>query len=79
MRVMPKPDPLALRFCRALSLDTDGRAMQWRSIMVVGAKASLRDDQVEHAVTHAVAYGLVLVEGGHSVCLTDHGRDLAKG
>lgn len=52
--------------------------MQWRSAMVIAAKATLREDQLEHAVTHAVSAGLILVEGGHSVCLTDEGRRVAK-
>lgn len=66
-----KPETLALHLMRALHDATDGRPMQWRSLAGISDVAETRE-----AVQLAVDRGWLLVEGGHSVCLTDEGRQL---
>lgn len=78
---MPKPDAhrLAARFVAALFDDTAGRPMQWRSIGTIGARARIRDPkQLAQAVKDAEAAGLLTVEAGHSVCLSEKGRQAAR-
>lgn len=64
-----KPEALALHIMRALYDATAGRPMQWRSVAGISDVAETRE-----AVQLAVGRGWLLVEGGHSVCLTDEGR-----
>lgn len=66
-----KPEALALHIMRALYDATAGRPMQWRSLAGISDVAETRE-----AVQLAVTRGWLLVEGGHSVCLTDEGRQL---
>ena len=64
-----KPEALALHIMRSLYDATGGRPMQWRSL------AGISDGgETQEAVQLAVDRGWLLVEGGHSVCLTDEGR-----
>lgn len=68
-----KPETLALHLMRTLYDSTAGRPMQWRSL------AGLSDDrETQEAVQLAVDRGWLLVEGGHSFCLTDEGRRLVQ-
>jgi hypothetical protein len=46
--------------------------MQWRSL------EGLDVPETDEAVRYAVTRGWVVVEGGHSVCLTDDGRRLEE-
>lgn len=64
-----KPETLALHIMRALYDATAGRPMQWRSLAGLSDVAETRE-----AVQWAVDRGWLLVEGGHSVALTDEGR-----
>ena len=64
-----KPEALALHIMRALYDATAGRPMQWRSLAGISDVA-----ETQEAVQLAVDRGWLLVEGGHSVCLTDEGR-----
>ncbi len=64
-----KTESLALHIMRTLHDATDGRPMQWRSLAGLSDVAATRE-----AVQHAVDHGWLLIEGGHSVCLTDEGR-----
>lgn len=64
-----KPEALAFHLMRALYGATAGRPMQWRSLAGISDVAETRE-----AVQMAVDRGWLLVEGGHSVCLTDEGR-----
>lgn len=61
----------AISLVRHLHSSTGGRPQQWRSLI------GLRDSTQE-AVQYAVDQGWIIVEGGHSVCLTDHGRERVK-
>jgi len=64
-----KPESLALHIMRSLYDATGGRPLQWRSLAGISDVAETRE-----AVQHAVDHGWLLIEGGHSVCLTDEGR-----
>jgi len=61
-------ESLAVQLVRALYDATDGRPMQWRSL------ESLDLPESAAAVRYAVTRGWLLVQGEHSVCLTDAGR-----
>jgi len=70
---------LALRLCRALNVDTGGQPMQWRMASMIAVRARIRGEkEIDKAVAAAVAAGWLILEGGHSICLTDSGR-LAAG
>lgn len=77
---MPKPDydALARRFVGALSTDTEGRPMQWRSIGSIAVRARL-GAETDRTVSHARELGWVEIMDGHSVQLTDEGRKVARG
>lgn len=66
-------EALALHIMRALYASTEGRPQQWRSLAGISASA-----ETAAAVDLAVKRGWLLFEGGHSICLTDEGRNLAK-
>jgi len=69
-----KPETMALHLMRALYDSTAGRPLQWRLL------AGISDaSETQEAVQLAVDRGWLLVEGGHSVCLTDEGRQLLHG
>jgi hypothetical protein len=59
---------LALHLMRAVYNATDGQPMRWRSLKGLDLPESAE------AVRFAVARGWMLVQGEHSVCLTDVGR-----
>jgi len=67
-----KIETQALQLVDALYAATGGRPGQWRSL--VGLHPA-----TDEALQHAVDQGWVIVEGGHSVCLTGHGRQRVKG
>ena len=72
IELMPsKLDTQALQLVDALYVATAGRPQQWRSL--VGLHGA-----TDEVVQHAVDQEWVIVEGGHSVCLTDHGRQRVK-
>ena len=64
-------EALALHLMRALYDSTGGRPMQWRSLAGISAGGESHE-----AVQLAVDRGWLLVEGGHSICLTDAGRQV---
>jgi hypothetical protein len=61
-------ESLAVQLVRALYDATDGRPMQWRSL------EGLDLPDAAAAVSYAVTRGWLLVQGEHTVCLTDAGR-----
>lgn len=77
-RASTKPSPArgndgdARRLVKALSDATAGRPQQWRSLIDLGF------GEGSAAVRHAVDERWVLIEGGHSICLTDAGRRLTN-
>jgi len=68
-------DIAALNLCRALAEATGGRPMQWRMLAVIAVRARIRADLVDAAASRAVEKGWLLLEGGHSICLTEAGRN----
>jgi hypothetical protein len=73
----PSLDNLATRFCRALGDDTGRHPMQWRSILVVGARCRIRAPrELERIVNHGVKAGWLEARDGRSVALTDAGRNI---
>jgi len=51
--------------------------MQWRSILVVGARCRIRaPKELERIVSHGVKAGWLAVRDGRSVALTDAGRQV---
>ena len=70
-------NPEAIRFCKALGIDTGNRPMQWREVTTIGARCRIRDPKaLAAAVAFAVTQGWLEVQDGHSVCLTEKGRRL---
>ena len=63
-------ESLALSLVRAVYNATDGSPMIWRSLEGLDAPESA------DALRYAVSRGWLLMQGGHSVCLTDAGRRL---
>lgn len=63
----------ARHLVRALYTATEGRPQQWRMLAGFMSLPEARD-----AVQLAVDRGWMLVEGSHSICLTDEGRRLAE-
>jgi len=53
------------------SIATDGRPQQWRMLEEL-------DGATTDAIVFAVARGWMIVEAGHSICLTDAGRRLME-
>jgi hypothetical protein len=64
-------ETLALHLVRALYDATDGKPQEWRSLEELDAVTT-------DAIVFAVARGWVVVQGGHSICLTDAGRRLVE-
>ena len=64
-------ETLALHLVRALYETTDGRPQKWRNLEEL-------DVATTDAIEFAVARGWVVVQAGHSICLTDAGRRLVE-
>jgi len=64
-------EKLARHIMWTLFSATVGRPQQWRSISEISDAP-----ETQEAVQLAVDRGWLLVEGGHSICLTDSGRRL---
>jgi len=71
----PSLETLATRFCRTLGDDTGRHPMQWRSILVVGARCRIRaPKELERIVSHGVKAGWFETRDGRCVALTEAGR-----
>jgi hypothetical protein len=62
-------ETLALHLVRALYEATGGRPQVWRMLEELNGATT-------DAIEFAVARGRIIVEAGHSICLTDAGRKL---
>lgn len=69
-----KTETLARHIISSLYDATGGRSQQWRSLAGISEAG-----ETAEAVQLAVDRGWLLIEGGHSVCLTDEGRRIASG
>lgn len=67
-------EKLARHIVNSLYVTTGGRPQQWRSLAGISETA-----ETKAAVQLAVDRGWMLIEGGHSVCLTEAGRRLGEG
>ena len=65
----PEVEALALHLLRALYDATGGRPQQWRSLAGLW-----KGTESDAAVQLAIDKGWLLLEDGHSICLTDEGR-----
>lgn len=66
-------EKLARHIVNSLYETTEGRPQQWRSLVGISETA-----EAKAAVQLAVDRGWLLIEGGHSICLTDAGRRYVK-
>ena len=66
----------ARRFCSALGDLTDRRPQRWRMIHSVAKQLGVSWDEAEAAAGEAETLGWLTMEGRHSVCLTEAGRQL---
>lgn len=73
MPICKPPLGLAPKLRDDLFRRTAGRPMQWRSLAGISDAAETREP-----VQHAVDRGWLLGEGGHSICLTDAGRQVLR-
>jgi hypothetical protein len=64
-------ETLALHLVRALYDATGARPQEWRSLEEL-------DVATTDAIVFAVPRGWVVVQAGHSICLTDAGRRLVE-
>ena len=66
----------ARAFTKALGALTERRPNQWRMIASVAQRLVVEWPAAEKAALQAEAKGWLIVEAGHSVCLTEAGRKL---
>jgi hypothetical protein len=64
-------EALALYLVRALHDAQDGLPQEWRMLEEL-------DGATTDAIEFAIARGWVVVQAGHSICLTDAGRRLVE-
>jgi hypothetical protein len=64
-------ETLALHLVRVLYDATAGRPQEWRMLEEL-------DVATTDAIEFAIARGWVVVQAGHSICLTDAGRRLVE-
>lgn len=66
-------EKIARHIVHSLYVTTGGRPQQWRSLAGISETR-----ETEAAVQLAVDRGWLLIERGHSICLTDEGRRIAS-
>lgn len=71
--MLSETEKLARHIAASLYETTAGRPQQWRSLAGIS-----ESNLTEAAVQLAVDRGWLLIEGGHSICLTDAGRRLGE-
>jgi hypothetical protein len=64
----------ARRFCQALGDLSERRPLRWRMLVSVADRLGVSWDDAEAAANEAAAEGWLTIQGGHSVCLTEEGR-----
>ena len=70
MAKRPTTEELARQILRRIYEDTDGRPMEWRTLVT--------NKTADAAVELAVDCGWLSADGKKGVCLTDEGRSLVK-
>ena len=66
----PTTQELARQILRRIYEDTDGRPMEWRTLVT--------NKTADAAVELAVDCGWLLIDGNKGVCLSDEGRALVR-
>jgi hypothetical protein len=66
----PTTEELARQILRRIYEDTDGRPMEWRTLVT--------NKTADAAVELAVDYGWLLIDGDKGICLSDEGRALVR-
>ena len=70
---------LARQIVRDIRTCTNNRPQQWVSLPTIAERLALTDDAaIKAALQHAIHKGWMIVEGGHSLCLTDAGRRMTR-
>jgi hypothetical protein len=74
-----RPDLLARRLIRDMMIYTRGLKMSWVPLETMARRLVLKDTQATSAaLALAETNGWLTVKDGHSLCLTDAGRQMAK-
>jgi Mn-dependent DtxR family transcriptional regulator len=66
------------RFCQALLEETRGEVLRWATIDSVADRLGMDPDKAAVLAAELDEQGMVRVGGGHSVWLTEAGRQLVK-
>jgi Mn-dependent DtxR family transcriptional regulator len=66
------------RFCQALLEETGGEVPRWVSITAIAGQLGLEQEEAEALGTELDELDLVRVGGGHSVWLTERGRQACQ-
>jgi hypothetical protein len=77
---MPTPTAaLARRIVRDTYVFTRGTPMQWVTVQTIARRLSLSDEvMIDRAIQLARRKGWLDFAGGHSICLTEEGRRMAR-
>lgn len=74
-----RPDLLARRLIRDMMIYTRGIKMSWVPLETMARRLVLKDGTATSAaLALAETNGWLTVKDGHSLCLTDAGRQMAK-
>lgn len=75
---MPTPTAaLTRRIVRTVQSYTSGKPQQWVPTATIARLVMVKDEAfLDAALQVGIDQGWLIVEGGHSVCLTDEGRRL---
>jgi len=73
------PDNLSRRIVRDVYAFTRGKPMQWVPVKAIVRRLSLSDDAMTaQAIELARRKNWLDFAGGHSICLTEEGRRMAR-
>jgi Mn-dependent DtxR family transcriptional regulator len=73
------PGNLSRRIVREVYAYTAGRPMRWAPVQTIARRLSLSDEAMTgQAIELARRKGWLDYAGGHSICLTEEGRRMAR-
>jgi len=74
-----QPDGLSRRIVRDVYAFTRGKPMQWTPVETIARRLALSDEVMTgQAIELARRKGWLNFAGGHSICLTEEGRRMAR-
>jgi hypothetical protein len=74
-----EPQVLSRRIVRDAYVFTRGTPMQWVTVQTIARRLSLSDEvMIDRAIQLARRNGWLDFAGGHSICLTEEGRRMAR-